>query len=159
MRRLWTTWWFRWIARVLVFICTMVVLICWRWQIWRYHDYRVYREVCEYPGGSDLWFGRIHSGQDLEEFTAMHAPHDVHQLGHFTRMKYYTVWPTPPGALQMESLSVIAKDGRLVYAGAAGCTWHRVFFEMSANDREEFDRAWDQHIEMVLRRVAERRSK
>lgn len=146
MRRLWAKSWFKAVTVVLAIFCLSALFGCWHFRIWSYKDYQVYEEVRQYPIGEDLWLGRIKAGQDLEAFTNQHPPHNTRRLDRFTQMHYYAVWPTPPGSLQMESLSVIAEDGRLVQAVAAGCTWHRAFFEMSPESFVEFDRAWDRHF-------------
>src|SRR5581483_5837033 len=93
----------------------------------------------------DLWFGRVKAGEDLQAFTAAHPPHRVRRLGEFTVLTYYSVWPLPPSAIPMESLSVVASSGRLVHAAAAGCTWHRVFFAMSPDEQAAFDEEYEQH--------------
>ena len=51
----------------------------------------------------------------------------------------------PPNSIPMESLVVTARDGRLIHAGAGGCTWGRVFFAMSPQDEVEFDEANRRH--------------
>ena len=64
-------------------------------------------------------------------------------VGEFTVMNYYTNWPIPAGCIAMECLTVYAKDGRLVQAGASGCTWGKNFFRMSPEDEAELNRAYD----------------
>jgi hypothetical protein len=143
MRRFWTRKWFRVVAVLVAICCLIALLACWRFRIWSCADYRAYHEVRRYPIGEDLWFGRIKAGQGVEAFIADHPPHRTRRLGRFTQMSYYAVWPTPPDSLQLESLSVVAEDGQLVNAVAAGCTWERAFFEMNAASAAEFDRAWE----------------
>jgi hypothetical protein len=46
----------------------------------------------------------------------------------------------------MEALSVVAADGRLVHAVAAGCTWDRVFFEMSPAEAAEFHESFEAYL-------------
>jgi hypothetical protein len=43
-------------------------------------------------------------------------------------------------------MAIIAKDGKLVHASAGGCTWARVFFEMSDDDQEQYEQAWKQRF-------------
>jgi hypothetical protein len=51
--------------------------------------------------------------------------------------------------LYFESVTVVAKDGRLVQAAAWGCTWERVFFRMSDENAAEYAQAWEQHFREV----------
>jgi hypothetical protein len=146
MRRLWAKRWFRFLTGSLAALCLVALSACWYFGVWSYKDYRAFLEVRRYPVGEDLWFGRIKAGEDVGAFTAAHPPHRVRRFGRFTEMSYYAVWPTPPGSIQMESLSVIAADGRLVHAVAAGCTWDRVFFEMSPAEATEFQESFERHL-------------
>lgn len=98
-----------------------------------------------YPIGDDLWYGRAHAGQDAEVFAAEYPPHDATRAGHFLWMRYFKVWPTPPNAVQVEWTSVIAKDGRLIYAATGWCTGGRVFFTMSPGDEEEYGQGLDRY--------------
>jgi hypothetical protein len=114
MRRLWAKQWFRILFALLAFLCLAALLACWQFRIWSYVDFRSYQEVREYPIGEDVWFGRIRSGEDLEPFVAQHPPHCKLQLGRFLRMSYYSKWPIGPNEIPIESMLVIAKDGKLV---------------------------------------------
>ncbi len=144
MKRLWAKRWFWVLAGLLALVCFAALLACWRFRVWSHEDFRVYQEVSTYPIGEDLWYGRIQSGQDLKAFTAEHPPQRMRRLGSFVILSYYAVWPSD--GIQMESMSVIAKNGRIVHASGAGCTWHREFFSMSAEDAAEFHQAWERHF-------------
>jgi hypothetical protein len=117
----------------------MALTACWRWRIWGTEDFRIYQEVCQYPVGRDLWFGHIHQGQALQEIVDRAPAHYTRQYGRFACLTYYPGRPPGPGGLSFSSLSVIAKDGRLVSASAGSCTWSRVFFDMGAEDAAEWD--------------------
>src|ERR1700719_4393526 len=138
MRRLWARQWLRFATGLLLVLCLGLLLACWRFRIWSRRDYIAYQEVRQYSIGEDLWFGRIQAGLGLESFTAEHPPHETRRVGPFVSMNYYAKWPMAPDEWPMESISVIARDGRLVYAAAGGCTWDRVFFEMNAEDDAEW---------------------
>ena len=109
-------------------------------RVWSYHDYFVFQEVQEYPAGDDFWFGRIKAGQDLSAFVAEHPPHRTRRVGDFTVLSYYSTWPLPPMSIPFESLTVIAKDGRLVEAAVRSCAWNREFFTMSQEDLAELEK-------------------
>jgi hypothetical protein len=146
MRRLYAKRWFQVVTALLAALCLATLFACWRFRIWSYADYLVYKEVQRYPVGDDLWFGGIEAGQDLQAFTTAHPPHQTRRYGRFTQMSYYAVWPTPPGSIQMESLTVIAADEQLVHAVASGCTWNRAFFEMSPTEAVEFQESVERHL-------------
>jgi len=88
----------------------------------------------KYPPGKDLWLGKIKAGQSMADFTAQYPPHEKEQNGKYTIMYYYVVWPTPPKSIQMGQMSVLAKDGVLVAAGAWECCWNKEFFSVSPED-------------------------
>ena len=142
MRRVLTKRWFWFLWGCLAAVCLVLLAACWYFRIWTYQDYQVYLEVQRYPVGKDLWFGRIRAGEDFEAFIAAYPPHRTRQLGAFTVLTYYSLWPLPPQSIPMEGLSVVAKEGRLVHSVAAGCTWHRVFFSMSPEDEAALDEAY-----------------
>jgi hypothetical protein len=123
-----------------------------RFRIWTYSDYLAYKEVSRYPIGDDLWLGRIRAGQPLAGLINAHPPHNTREVGPFTVLSYYTVWPAPPGAIPMEAMIVIAKDGRLVQAARLGCCWNRDFFAMEPADAAAFHMALEN--DYCERRVA-----
>jgi len=49
-------------------------------------------------------------------------------------------------SIPFESMRLIAKDGQLVEAEAAGCRWGRTFFRMSDQDRAAYRRAVDARL-------------
>jgi hypothetical protein len=107
----------------------------------------MFQQVRRYSVGEDLWFGRITAGQDLRALTAAHLPRRVLRRGSYTVLCYYSDWPLPPMSIPMEGLCVIAKEGKLVHASVGGCTWHRVFFDMSPEDEVELKEEWRRYFE------------
>jgi hypothetical protein len=138
--------WFLVPAGVLAILFLAAVAACWHHRIRSYKDYQVYGEVRRYPMGEDLWFGRIHAGQDLAEFTAVYPTQRVEQLGPFTVLTYFSVWPLPPKSIPFEALVIVARDGRLVSAGAASCTWQKEFFAMPAEDAASLAAMYEQKL-------------
>lgn len=155
MNRLGMRKWLRVGAGVVAGAAGLLSLWCWHYRIWSYSDYQAYVEVHRYPIGDDLWYGRVQAGHDLELFTTAHPPHRTREYGPFKVLSYFAVWPTPPNAMQFESMGVIARDGRLINAAAAGCTWHRVFFAMSTEEEAAFDQAhhdyWEERVKQAKR--------
>src|SRR5947199_9753765 len=99
MRWLWSERWLWALAGLVAIGLLAVPLTCWRYGIWGREDYRTYQEVLRYPPGQDLWFGRVQAAESLEALVAAHPPHVTLRLGPFVWLKYYTVWPTPPGSV------------------------------------------------------------
>jgi hypothetical protein len=146
MRRILSKRWFQALTASLAILCLAVLFLCWRYRIWSYADYRVYKEVARYPIGDDLWFGHIKAGDYMDEFTKAHPPHRIGRYGRFTEMIYYVGGPPPSDCIVFESMSVIAVDGRLVHAVAGGCTWYRAFFEMSREQVTEYTESMKRHL-------------
>jgi hypothetical protein len=144
MNRLCAKLWVRLLFVGLVTGCLAAFSASWYFRVWSYKDYQAFMEVRRYPVGEDLWFGRIKAGEDLQAFTVAHPPHRVCRIGSFTVLSYFSTWPLPPNLISFESLGVIGKDGRLIHAVAAGCTWKRMFFAMNPEDEMELDEEYRQ---------------
>ncbi len=130
----------RW-SRLLLTALSLIAVglaLCWTWRIWSLGDFSSYRRVIGYSLGQDLWFGRIAPGDEIASLIAKAPPHFSEQRGRFTCIAYYPGGPVPPGAMPMERLSIVAKDGRLVSASASCCVWCREFFQMNDADRAQF---------------------
>jgi hypothetical protein len=138
------------VLAALLLVTGSVVLICWDWRIWGPTDFRAYQEVSRYPLGQDLWFGRITAGQNIDSVVSQAPPHSVVKFGQFTLVNYYASGPRQPGFLPMESMTIIAKDGKLIAASAGGCTWARTFFSMSTTEEAECKQAFARHLESRL---------
>jgi hypothetical protein len=138
------TLWFR--LGVAVIACSLVLipLACWQWRIWSLKDYRAFQEVSRYALGQELWSGRITAGVEVEDLIKKEPPHRLRRYGRFVELTYYSGGPPPPMSIPFESLAVIAKDGKLIFAGAAGCTWAHFFFEMTPEESAEWNRAFEQ---------------
>jgi hypothetical protein len=145
MKRLWANRWCRLASALLSLIAVGVLAGCWRYGIWSYKDYCTYMEVRRYPIGDELWFGRIQAGQDADALAAQHPPRRAHRAGRFVDLQYVVGVPDD-GVFYLESLTVVAKDGRLVQAAAGGCTWGRVFFRMSDDEEAEYSQTWEQYF-------------
>lgn len=145
MKRIWAKRWFKLSVSFFTFICVGILVSCNHFRVWSSTDYRAYHEVVTYPPGEDLWYGKVQKGDGLQAFLTAYPPHRMRQMGNFTQCSYYSVWPLPPNSLPMESLVVIAKDGTLVQAAAAGCTWTRIFFVMDPHELLEFERENDNY--------------
>ena len=98
---------------------------------------RVRRIITEnarsHPVWRGLWEGRIRPGDPVEEVIAARMPEGVARSGRFVSLSY-----GPPGG-EGNTLSVTARDGRVVAAHAGDCTWSHTFFdEMGRSGWAEF---------------------
>jgi hypothetical protein len=76
------------------------------------------------PIWRDLAFRRIVEGDTVEHLSSLHPPVRQRVFGPFTLYSF-----EPPGrGTSYFGLNVVAQDGRLVLARAAGCTWRYDFF-------------------------------
>lgn len=96
------------------------------------------RREC-HPVWEDLHWGRVHSGQDVDEVIAATKPVRVERYGEFVRLSYHE-------AISYTGVTIIAKNGRLAIATSWSCTWHRVFFDESTpEDRRALSDACETH--------------
>ena len=153
MKWLWSKRWVRLSSAVTAFLLLIALAACWRWRIWSLKDYREYQEVCSYPIGRDLWFGRIGPGRSVKEIMDVAPPHRTQQLDRFTCLVYYPGRPPGPGELPFSGLEVVAKDGRLVRASAGSCTWARLFFDLGAADAAEYEQCLRRYCEEIEKRL------
>jgi hypothetical protein len=73
--------------------------------------------------------GSIHAGQDLWEFLKVCKPYRVDFVDRYAFIEFY---PVP----NLDGLSFIAIDGKLVSARRWGCNWNEALFEtISADER------------------------
>jgi hypothetical protein len=150
MASLWSKRWVRCLSTALSLIVIVCLLACWHWRIWSAEDYRNYQRVGRYALGHDLWFGRIAPGEDIETVIAQARPHALRRFGRFTIIEYYLGGPLMANGLSWDRLALIAKDGRLVSAGASSCIWHQEFFGMSAEDLDLWLMAYNQARKELL---------
>ena len=142
MRKLWSAHWPRFVLGAASLVAVGLVL-CWTWRIWTPRDLSSYRQVTRYSLGKDLWFGRISPGDELDSIIAKAPPHFSERRGPFTCIAYFPGGPVPPGAMPMERLLIVAKDGQLVSASASCCVWCREFFQMDSADRALLSKTYE----------------
>ncbi len=93
-----------------------------------------------HPVWRDLAFRRIGKGDRLEDLVARHTPLRRDDFAPFVLLHYQE----PFG-----SLTVVARDGRLVEAVAGSCTWQHVFFE-TPEMKEELAKAHSAYLRQRL---------
>jgi hypothetical protein len=129
-----------------IVLCTACCLlgVCWYSGIWTRQQYVVHREMSRecHPVWRDLWHGRVAPGDKLDKLFLRTQPERVEQYGRFTKVRYQGGFT---------ALGMIAKNGRLVRAGAASCTWQHTFFDvMTEDDKTELDLAWHDHWDPIF---------
>src|SRR5262249_6069587 len=121
VKRLLSNRWFK-LSVGLVLVPLVIVTACaWYFRIWSWRDLQVYRMMSREgrPVWQDLHWGRVHSGQDVEEVIAATKPVGVERYGEFVRLNYQE-------GLCFTGVTITAKNGRLASAAAWSCTWDRV---------------------------------
>jgi len=141
MRRFFPKRWFVLSAALVLLPLLALVACAWQFRIWSWRDLQVYRMMSRecHPVWRDLHWGRIRSGQDVEEVIAATNPVRVERYGEFVRLNYQE-------GLCFTGVTITAKDGRLASAAAWSCTWDRVFFnELTEEDWKAYSDAYEAH--------------
>ena len=119
-----------------VSLCLVAILsACSYWRIWSYGDLSLYLRLRRHsPVAHALWHGAIRPGSQIDQVIAMSRPNFIDDLGPFLRIDYYPTGDLSPGDISLEGTSLTAKDGRLISAGSYGCTFQRIYFDVSTAD-------------------------
>jgi hypothetical protein len=118
-----------------------VLLMCWHYGIWSWHDWQVYKAMSAecHPVWRDLHAGRIKAGDEVAGLLWRTHPNHVEE---FEDVK----WLTYGGGFT--GVTIVAKGDKVVSASAWSCTWQRPFFDII--DREEwaaFDKRYSAHLD------------
>jgi hypothetical protein len=136
------------ILSVISVVTGVVCLVCWQNNIWSWQDWEIYegmRHEC-HPVWRDLNAGRIKAGDKVENVIWRTIPPHVERFEDVTMLRY------PPAGFTI--VSIMAKDGRVISAGAGSCTWSKTFFdEWDQSELDAFWRRYSAHLE-EKRRVA-----
>ena len=119
-----------------VSLCLVAILsACSYWRIWSYGDLSLYLRLRRHsPVAHALWHSEI-SPREPDRSGHRHvAPNFIDDLGPFLRIDYYPTGDLSPGDISLEGTSLTAKDGRLISAGTYGCTFQRIYFDVSTAD-------------------------
>ena len=140
--------WFRWAVYLSVPVVPIVILGIYCGPHW-YRDAWIRNEMSKecHPVWRDLENGRVGAGQSVDEVIQKTSPTRILRYGAYTQLTYHQP-PVNPDLLYMTSVTILAKDGRLVHAGAGSCTWHRIFFDkMSPQVKEDEELSWRTYLE------------
>ena len=89
-----------------------------RLGIWTYRDYDRYVWLtANLPVAHALWHDEIKAGDDAKQLITIWRPHQITKFGHWTNLRWYPCGPST-NSISFIGVSVIAKDGILVYASA-----------------------------------------
>ncbi len=107
----------------------------------QYGYFRIYRQLPRQPVNLDLWHGRVVQGDDVERLIGRHRPHQVVRRGPYVELRYFPGGPISPNMLPLAATGLMAKDGRLIYAGSWSCTFEHTYFDAtSTHDTAEYRR-------------------
>src|ERR1700733_9063061 len=124
MKRFLFSRWLRAFAGLAIFLFLGLLATAWYFRIWSWHDLQVYQMMDQecHPVWKDLHWGRVYSGQDVEEVIVATKPVRVERYGEFVQLSYQD-------GLCFTGITIMARRGRLACARAAGCTWDRMFLD------------------------------
>ena len=87
--------------------------------IWTPIEYGRFVELtANLPVAQKLWLGEIKSGDDAEQLIKTYRPHHISRYGSWIEMTWYPGGPLPSGTISFVGISVVAKNGKLVFAGS-----------------------------------------
>ena len=83
MKRFLAKHWGKLSAGLILLLLLPLLTLAWRFRIWSWRDYQIYQAMSHecHPVWEDLYWGRIRSGQDLDEVIAATAPVQVDATG------------------------------------------------------------------------------
>jgi hypothetical protein len=130
---------------LIILVALLVLAVCHVLGIRSKMDVLAYYAMAQesyHPIWRDLALHRPRRGAPVENLVKAPPPVTLDEFPPYTVLGY-----SERGAFNV--LDVIAKDGRLIAAGAAGCTWSHNFFETPA-EREPFGLAHSQYTQQQL---------
>lgn len=136
---------------LLLVLSVGLVGCAWYFRIWSWHDFQVYGYMSHecHPVWRDLHWGRIRAGDDVDAVIATTNPARVEHYGDFTVLNYQE-------GFCFGGITLIAKNRRLMGAGAWSCCWQREFFdELTRMDRKAFDDAYVAHWQPIRKKREE----
>ena len=134
MKRVWKRWWF-WLAAVPIVGGLVLLAFCSTYRVWTVDEWRVYQAMDRecHPVWKDFHYGRIRSGDPVEDVIAHNELVRVERAGRWVVLKYHG------DGLCFTGITAVAYNGQMVGAYAWSCTWTRQFFDiMSEEQRNEF---------------------
>jgi hypothetical protein len=129
------------LAGLLVILGLVVVSACYFFGIHSRKDIRAYRAMAGehfHPIWKDLAWRRICKGDNVESLLRRHPPVRREDFGPYTTLSYME-----PGSFN--TLTIIAKNGRLIHGQAASCTWERNFFT-DPEEEKAFSQAYSEYV-------------
>lgn len=104
----------------------------WYYQVYSWHDYRVYGAMSHecHPVWREFNFRRIEAGADLTEVIDSTKPAEITTFGDFAVLRYQD-------GLHFTGVGATAYKGRLVEAGTWSCCWSKIFFDVRAKQQKD----------------------
>lgn len=112
------------IAVALAVVALLLAFLCHFTGIHSARDIVAYRAMARehyHPVCKDLALGRIRKGDDVEKLLQRHSPSHLERFGIYANLSY-----SPHGSFN--TLTIVAKNSRLILARAGSCTWRHTFF-------------------------------
>jgi hypothetical protein len=144
----------RWLKLSVGLFCCLLISVlstAWYFRIWSWRDFEIYEMMSRecHPVWKDLHWGRVYSGQDVDEAIAATKPLRVQRYGEWAVLEYQD---GGPNGLCMTGITITAKKGHLACAWAWSCTWDRKFFEvLTPEDWARLSEARDAHWRSLRR--------
>lgn len=102
------------------------------------------------PVWREFAFRKLSAGDLAADLLQRHKPTRIEEFGRYGIYSYY---PGGEGGLPMSGVVAITRDGRLLTAEAASCTWKLTFFE--TND-PELDKGYEAYMDQKRMKWARR---
>jgi hypothetical protein len=137
-----------------------VALITFPYGAWHfgnrmYRDRQIYAAMSRecHPIWQELYSGRIHAGQSVDEVIALTRPIRVDMFENYAVLNYQH---SGDGGLCFSGVTIVARDRNLISGEAWSCTWNRPFFKQwSPGEEGAFWKRYDSHRALVLRSEAD----
>jgi hypothetical protein len=128
-RRLWAFRWFRFHAYAFSAALALLLGFCVIFRISSLADVDAYRGMAAecHPVWRAFACRQFSLGDSAADLARMHPPTESDIFGRYTILRYDKKHRTGGGGFT--SFSVVSRDGRLIAAGAASCTWRLNFFD------------------------------
>jgi hypothetical protein len=135
-------------------ICVVVVLLAVIISAASYLDIRSRKDVIAYIGMSqechpvwkDLALKRIRAGQTVEDVNKTRKPQRSESWDRYTLLMYNDIG-------DFTGLVIVARDHKLIFAGASSCGWEHEFFStISRQELQEIYRSYWDYIKEKKRR-------
>ena len=132
--------WWLWLTAPFVACVIGLIVFCATHNVWSRDEWLVYQcmeDEC-HPAWRDYYWSRVQAGDDVDDVIALTRPSRVILEGNRVELRYYQNYDESKGELYLTTLVAEARDGKMVSAYAASCTWTRQFFDLLQREDDYF---------------------